>query len=368
MDMRRILCPAFMFVGALSCVTNAACVDPFGGSSIVAVFEPGVQAAATDIADAIGGRPPPNTYYAFYAVDITYQTDDEGNVVEDELGFPIVETSYAYEAQRFEIVPMIKRTSPCFIDLEEARYPGIHVTEEYNKFCEQTGIDCTSTDTILDTVADSQQREYDITDVLTAKRRHELLPAIESDLKAVAGVSIAVPPGEHPGYPVADECVEDNPDVDPTAIPPPHCIGSESNARRLAICRSYWKEEPTYWEGSDKVYTLPLNGKYYGVVDGTNPKNNGGVSGAQFFDDARLAHFDAFLMNWQYKDANEDGEPDYPDDYEDTDKSSIGYHYMQGTPEQLTRGTTSVFLSNRVFNITAEINIIDSLGEDDVHF
>lgn len=368
MDMRRILCPALMIVGALSCLTNTACVDAFGGSSIVAVFEQGVESPATDIADAVGGRPPPNTYYSFYAVDITYQTDDEGNVVVDDFGNPVVETSYAYQAQRFEVVPMINRTSPCFIDLEEARYPGIHVTQEFNKFCEQTGIDCTSTETIVETQADTPQREFDITDVLTAKRRHDLLPSIESDLKAIAGVSIALPPGEHPDYPVADTCVEDDANVDPSAIPPPQCIGQESNARRLEICRRYWEDEPTYWEGSDKVYTLPLNGRYYGVVDGINPKNNGGVSGAQFFDEARLAHFDAFLMNWQFKDADEDGEPDYPADYEDADKSTIGYHYMQGTPEQLTRGTTSVFMSNRTYNITGEINIIDSLGEDDVHF
>ena len=144
--------------------------------------------------------------------------------------------------------------------------------------------------------------------------------------------------------------------------------GEETRHRRLAICRSYWKEEPTYWEGSDKVYTLPLNGTYYGVVDGTNPKNNGTLSGAQFFCTSRLAHFDTFLMNWQYKDMDGDGEPDYPDGTTDEEKSTIGFHYMEGAPVHWTRGTTSISMANRIYNITGELNIIDSLGEDDVHF
>ena len=63
-----------------------------------------------------------------------------------------------------------------------------------------------------------------------------------------------------------------------------------------------------------------------------------------------------------------DGNPDYPAEYLELEKSVIGFHYMEGTPVLKTRGVIHVPLANRTFNITGEAAIMPSLHKDDVQF
>jgi hypothetical protein len=178
-----------------------------------------------------------------------------------------------------------------------------------------------------------------------------------------------MPPGEHPDFPVAPdgEC----PPSDPQAIPAIGCTDTVSNAQRLAVCKAYWKRYPNFWEGNDRIYTLPLNGVWRGAVKGINPKNGGFVGGANFFVPLALDNdFDALIVNWQYEDRNGDGEPDYPMGTADDQKSNIGFHYMSGTPVTgEARGVVNISMRNRTFNlIRADVAIFPDLNEDNVTF
>ncbi len=351
-------------LGVLLLFGAAACVDPFGGSSLEVTFDPGVQTPTPQGDEAINGRPPYNTYYAFYAVNYVYETDANGHVVLDENDQPVIAKSYVSLAQRFEIRPLIDMSSPCFIEKEQDRFPGLHVTQVANKIREVTGISDP-----LDPPEGTP--ETDVTDVLTADKRMGVLSALQNTVRAVTDYSAVLPPGVHPDFQVDTVCVEDSDAADPYKIPPPNCIGAESNARRYQLCEEYWQRYPDEYEGSDRVFTVPLNGHWRGAVTGTNPKNAGFLGGAHFYCDSALEEFDALLVNWQFKDLDGDGEPDYPDDGNyDTDqqRSIIGYHYMEGTPVIKTRGVINVPLSNRLYNITAEASIIPDLGDDDTQF
>ena len=361
MSKRRTQRPALLVIGALVLLNTSACVDTFGGSSLEITLDPGVDTPTPVGQTPAFGRPPPNTYFAFYSVNYTFQTDDEGNVLVDAGGFPLVESTYAFEAQTFEVRSVINVNSPCFIMDDLDPYPGLHVTQVANKTREQTGI----TDPFN---SPEGTPEGDITDVLTADKRVSLLPALQNDLRAVTNYEPALPPGAHPDFHIATECVEDNANVDPNLIPPATCIGPDSNARRYDLCEQYFDLYPNQYEGSDKVFAIPVNGKFRGFVTGVNPKNSGFVGGAHFLTEANLDDFDALLINWQYKDVNDDGEPDYPDGTIDADKSNIGFHYMEGTPVIKTRGVINVPLANRSFNLSGEAAIIPDLGNDTVQF
>lgn len=341
-------------LSALAALTAGGCVDSFGGSAINVTFDRGVQrpAAAPLPGDALpaNAQPPANTYYAFYAVQV--ERDENGAVID----------SFAYEVQRFEIQPLIQLDSPCFIEHPERPYPGLHVTQEATRLRLDYGI------------PDPQNPPADtdeglIVDILTSDTRMSFLPDLQNTVSPVTSFSTALPPGVDPNYPVASACVEDDPNVDPNAIPPVTCIGDESNARRLAICEAYWKEFPTYYEGSDLVFTLPLNGKWAGAVSGTNPKNGVGlIDGAHFFPPVALNDFDQLVITWQYKDRDGDGVPDYPASVPESERAPIGVPYMVGTPLHKTRGVINVPLSNPLYPITGEAAIFPALGEDDVTF
>jgi hypothetical protein len=340
-------------LSALAVLTAGGCVDSFGGSAINVTFDPEVQTPAPDPlpGDALPGfgRPPANTYYAFNAVQIL--RDEDGTVLD----------SFAYEVQRFEIRPLIRISSPCFIEHPERPYPGLHVTQEANRLRLDYGIPDE-----FNPPADAD--EGHITDILTSQTRIGLLPALQNTVKAVTSFSDALPAGVDPNYPIASACVEDDPNVDPNSIPPPDCMGDESNARRLAICQAYWNEFPTSYEGSDLVFTLPLNGRWAGAVTGTNPKNAGFLGGANFYPPVAMNEFDELVMTWQYKDRNGDGEPDYPPGIPESERGPIGVRYMSGTPIHKTRGVVNVPLAHPVFPLTGEAAIFPALGEDNVHF
>ena len=240
-----------------------------------------------------------------------------------------------FEVQRFEIRPVIDVASPCFIDLEDARFPGLHVTEYANKVMEQTGI----TDPFNPRPG---APSGDVTDVLDAKSAMDHLGPLQGRSRRWSATR---PSSTGPS---ATTCIEQRPRRRPDPVPAAQVHRRSSNAAApRAVQGGLGRPTPeSYYEGSDKVFTLPLNGKLYGMVEGSNPVNGVTVGGSGVFVDEALDGFDSFTINWQYKDLNGDGQPDYPAGTADADKSPTGYVYMSGTPVRAARGVINVHLTN----------------------
>ena len=338
-------------VGVLALVLAAAgCVEAFDGSNVQIDFNSGVQTNTRPGDTPQPDQPPANTHYVLYGADLVYQRDANNRPVLDVAGQPVILRSFLFEVQRFEIRSAIDRTSPCFIDLERTRFPGIHVTQYAAAVRAATGI----TDPFL-----PGQDPDDVTDVLTADRRASNLPLIESALKAVTSYADFRYPA------IGTQCANEA-GVDRMLIPPATCADPESNALRLERCRLAWAANPEFYEGSDKVFTLPLNGRFFGMVEGMNPINNGFVGGSGFFVEPNLVDLEAYVLNWQYDDLDHDGAPDVPIG---SPTSPTGFPYMQGKPVQVTRGTFTVSLRHATNpRITATMAICPNLGSDDVHF
>lgn len=343
---------------AVFAVGASGCVDTFDGVDIQATFDPGVLGAAESAGAAQPGQPPPDTHLTLYAIDLVYQRDGDGEVVVDEEGEPVVERSFAYGLVDFEIKSVIDLDDPCFIELDSLEagiVPGLHVTRLADKLRDRSGIDDP-----LDPPDGAD--EGDIIDILTADQRMSFLGAIQSDLRAVVAPSTARAPEADTG------CAGDG-DTSPDLVPPPGCIDDASNERRLALCQEFWADNPDYYAGSDRAYADPLNGTFYGLVDGTNPKNQSQLGGVEFLLDVDWTDFEAIAINWQYDDRDGDGEPDYPDDLPAEERSVLGYHYLQGPGSVVKRGVISYSLRNRTIpSISGEISVLNGLGEDDVHF
>ncbi len=327
------------------------CVQPFDGSNLQIDFAEGIQTATLPGRVPEPDQPPPNTHYVLYAADLVYRTD-AGQVVVDADGRPVVDQTYLFEVTEFAIQPIIDRTSPCLIDLEETRYPGLHVSQIRAKVEEVTGV----TDPFAPGVPSA-----DVTDVLNAIRRVDNLEKLEGGLKAVTSHQAFRYPTTAP----VGQC----PPTAADAMPDPGCRDDASNAQRLRRCRALWAANPDFYEGSDKVFTLPLNGKYLGMVQGRNPLNEGAVGGSSMFVDENLIDHDVYLLNWQYDDLDGNGRPDFPDSIPVGERSASGYPYLQGRPVEITRGVITVpmrHLTNSA--LRAELAIIPNLGHDDVHF
>src|SRR4029079_10829855 len=112
-------------------------------------------------------------------------------------------------------------------------------------------------------------------DAATAQVRNDNINKLYADataVKAVSDASTAV-------YPAVDTGCTDT-----SKIPNPTCTDEASNKRRLEMCQAFWKANPTYFEGTDRVLTSPLSGTVRGMVEGKNPLGLGSlVGGAQFF-------------------------------------------------------------------------------------
>jgi hypothetical protein len=332
-------------------------VESFSGSNVQIDFSAGVLTPAGD--DYDGERAPANTFFTLYAIDHVYQLDDEGNPILDGDGDPLIERSYLFGVQRFEIRPVIDLDSPCFIEVENTPYPGLHVTQVATRLkqdiCDRLGMDPTCFDLAI-TDPPPGATEEEIIDVITAEIRMGNLGDLQTLVKAVTTFSNY----EYPG-----------------GIPAPDLIDDSSNAERLERCQAAWADEAAsreardeaFYEGSDKVFTLPLNGTLYGMVEGMNPVNGVGlVGGSSMFVDEVLTGADAYTLNWQFKDHDGDGEPDYPADF-DRDESETGYTFMSGLPEARTRGTVNVRLVSPLSDSTyAEVAIFPDLASDDLNF
>jgi hypothetical protein len=327
---------------------SAGCVDAYGGSHITVDFSPDVLVPSGG--SSAGADVPAGAYFALYGNDEV--VDDNGVVVEN----------YAFEITRLDIHPLIDLASPCFIELEDTQFPGLHVTQFGAAFkksiCDRLSEAADCFDDPFD--PPSGATENDITDVLGANARMNHLASYQSGLKVVSTFSDFVYPAQ------AADCSASG-----SQIPPPDCVDDASNEQRLRVCREFWADNPDFYEGSDKVFSLPLNGTYLGLVDGSNPVNGAPIGGATVFVDSAVRGFDSYSFNYQFHDFDGDGSPDYPATFLDThEESNIGYVWLQGRPDNAdARGVIKLFLFTPFDpDVFAQVAIFANLGEDDVTF
>jgi hypothetical protein len=333
-------------VSFVALAAASACVQPLSGSDVQIDFGASgtsIWVPARNAATQQANQPAPNTYYRLYAVQ---ERRDASNVVVENYVFPV---------QDLEIRHLIDLTSPCFIELEDARFPGLHATEFENKVKEVVNIQDE-----FHPRADATQAEID--QVVDADIRMGHLSALQDTVEVVTDTSNAQYGGS------AATCLDDDAGVDQTLFPPPKCTGDRANALRLKLCREFWAKNPSFYEGSDKVFTLPLNGEFRGVVEGINPVNNGFLGGSEFVVDTVLSEVNSFVLTWQYKDLNGDGTPDFPASTPEADKK-IGHTYLTGRPVRAARGVINVLLSNPADpSISAEMAIFSDISNRGTHF
>ena len=349
-------CAVFAVAFGVAAGSLIGCVDVFDGANVQVDFSEGTQLPATAAGETAGAQPWADTYFTFYAIDNVYKLDENGAPELDDDGRRIVTRSYVFALDSFEIRRAVNLSSPCFIELEESRFPGLHSTRYLERLGDDTGIEDPFN-------APDDAAPGDVIDMLGAQVRIDSMSKLQGQVKALTSLSQTFEYPE-PGTVCAGEG-----GFDDTLIPPADCIDDASNAVRIAVCKALWAENEDFYEGNDKVLTLPHNGSWRGVVTGTNPINQGFLSGSSFFVDRVLTSIDALTVNWQFKDRDQDGDPDYPADFPDELKSPVGVIYLRGDAELDTRGVINVPMFNpEEPNIRAEAAIFANLGVDDVHF
>ncbi len=295
----------------LTTLASAACVDNFDGSKIELLLHGGVDVPADPPGN---GRPPSDTHYEIW-------------VAKEQSVFHIAD---------FDIRPVIKMEDPCFIEGEGARFAGLHSTKIVAKL------------KAFATEGGRTPTDQDAGDIALAEVRVGNMSLLESSLKVFtaheAGLTEA-----HIAELTAD-------------VPPPDQIDDASNADRLAKCKAVWQGHPGYYVATDKVLAIPLNGTYYGLVAATDPRNGALLGGGTIDSDVSFPQFDAMRVNWSWNDPKDPRKGGYP-------PSSIGYHYMAGTPVMIVRGVLNVSLVNEDFaRISGEASIYTDLARDDVQF
>jgi hypothetical protein len=359
--------PAYVLVWAL---LTPACVDEFEGSNIQLDFgplslpqAPQGQAPVTVTIPGVGTVPmqlPSITHYSLYGI----------KEIRDSAG-TVIQSDYT-EIQRFEIHQIVERNSPCFIDPQNTRFPGVHVTQFEARMKVATGI--------MDlTMPPPGATENDIIDVSTAQQRTRnvtglgrppaflLSPTPRLDpggLKAVTSASPRLYPA------VATTCIDDDSATDPSLIPPPNCIGDRSNELRLSLCQKLWDSDPAFYSGTDRVLTDPNGGTYFGIVTGVNPINGAVLGGTQFFVKNIYADYSLYSINWQFDDLDGDGQPNYPPGFPPSDYGTV---IVSGRPSTPTRGVTRVVMGPPAPNaittqFAVQMAIFSNIGGDDVHF
>lgn len=345
--LKALLHPTFALICGL---LASACVDEFKGANIQVDFGPAVPAQARQGATPIAGfQLPAPTHFRFYGIRET--RDNNGTVL----------SSTYTELQRFEIHRIVEKASPCFMEPEEARYPGLHASKYEDRIKLDTGI--------VDIAAPpAAATEEQLIDVATAMQRTKNINALNRDpgtlmpmeppififggLKAVTSASPA-------NYPAVGTLCGDSPSVDRSVLPPDTCIDDESNKIRLDVCNKFWAANPGFYEGTDRVLTEPLGGTYFGIVTGPNPINNAILGGTQFFVEDPVIDYDAFAVH-----VVPDGTPD---------GEMAGTMLVQGRPSSSTRGVIRGSLLPPVLNMQTQnlvtpFAVFSDLGGDDVHF
>lgn len=309
--MVRLALIAFVYVGT-------GCVDGFRGSNVQIDLSPATAAQASQGATPSATQLPANSSYKLFAIQRTVDRDR------------------LFELQQFEVHMIVDLTSPCFIDVgAHVPHPGLHVSQFATKISEDTGIP----DFRNPPATATEKQKIDAT---TAAQRMINIAALGGPMgmKAVTSASTSTYGG------VAADC------TDTSKIPPPMCTDDDSNARRLAMCQAAWDADPALWEGTDRVFTTPLAGTTFGMVDGLNPINSAPVGGAPFFVNASLENIDAFALY---------AVPDGGD--------GTLVLYGLATEATVTRGVRHVSLTSQSNPaLSAQLAIISDLDEDSVHF
>jgi hypothetical protein len=321
----RLVAVAALSAGALSCV------DPYQGSwvefSLSKTTEiPGDPAAGT----SRGSRPPSNTHYEYWVVT-------GGN---------------AFHLADFLVSKQFDSTFPCFIETGRDKYLGLHSSKFYDKVLAEALAppgDPTTPD----------QHEVDL--LADADKRMQNQTAVENKLEAIVGWDPKITPQ------VLTDLSNEINATDGTGAPIDD-ISDEANKRRLAICNRFFAAHPDFYVGSDKVFSLPLTGHWYGMVENMDPRSGAPIGGAGFTVPATFKQFDYLWMTWQFNDPADPrittavgGGPYGP--------SAVGYHYMTGKPEYRTRRTINVELQNELFGtISGHMAIFPGINEDDATF
>ncbi len=306
----------------VSCLVLAGCVDGFEGAAVQIDLSPFTPAQASEGQAPDATELPAQTYFTLWRVD-----DAPGGM--QTFG----------ELQRFEVHRVVDPDSPCFIDVgEQVPYEGLHITQFAAKVAEVTGI----TD-LANPPADATENER--IDAATSVQRMANVMALAT---APAGVKV-VTTASVTQYPAVDA------DCTGAGLPPPTCMDSGSNARRLRVCREVWAADPLKFEGTDRVLTAPLSGTTFGFVVGMNPINQSPVGGAQFLTLDTLA----------------DPAPDaYAVTIDADGAATPGTVFLFGTPvPTATRGVTHVRMGSPVNPMAgAVLAVFANLGEDEVDF
>jgi hypothetical protein len=326
---------------AIALFTLAGCIDEFSGSNIQIDFGMNTPVQASAYGPMLAEQLPSNIHFTLYAMDETVNSSGET-------------IGHLFAIQKFEIHRIVDLDSPCYIDAgDRVPIPGVHISQYATAMAELKGIP----DLANPPAGASEEDKIDVATAIQRQRNIELL-AGEQGPKAIVTASKS-------GYPaVATSCDDTN------GIPPPQCIDAASNQRRLERCQAAWAADEQMFEGTDRILTQPLNGAVAGFVLGMNPVNLAPVGGAGFFVDEVLDRFEAYALYWQYDDANNDGQPDYPASVPQADRTVLGELYLHGRPESnITRGVIHVPMDSFVHTeVEADLVIFAALADDDVHF
>lgn len=346
--LKALLHPTFALVCGL---LASACVDEFKGANIQVDFGPAVPA---QVRGGVAPLPmnlqlPSVTHYRLYGIRET--RDNTGAVL----------SSTYTELQRFEIHRIVEADSPCFMEPEAARYPGLHASKYEERIKEDTGItDITAppaaaTEEQLIDVATAIQRSENINELTVNPAVHPPSEGLKffGGLKAVTSAS----PAQYPA--MGTTCADANPSIDRSLVPPPTCTDDESNKIRLEVCNKFWAQNPDFYEGTDRVLTEPLGGTYFGIVTGQSPINDAILGGTQFFVEDPVIDYDAFAVH-----IVPDGTPD---------GEMAGTMLVQGRPSSSTRGVIRgqllpAALNDSTMFLVTPFAIFSDLGGDDVHF
>ena len=294
----------------LAAACLVACVEPFSGSKMELLFRSTILLPGDD---GRYGRPPSDTHFELYGVK-----DDS-----------------AFLLRSFDIKPVLLRADRCFIEEGDARFPGLHSTQIEIKVREAA-------------LADGQVTDLEAGDIALAQRRVSLQPALESQVRVVVAHDDALTAAVVGTF--------------QATVPDPLATDDASNAQRLERCLAFFAEHPAYYVGTDKRLAIPINGIFFGVVEGRDPRNNGNLGGAAFDVDFNLEGIDALRINWQFNDPADPRIATYG-------ASPLGYHYMAGRPTQRLREVINVPMRhNDVAQIAGEIAIFVNVGDDEVNF
>jgi hypothetical protein len=304
---RPLLRATVLLAAAASLIS---CVEPFDGSKVEILLRSTILLPGDD---GRFGRPPSDTHFVLYAV-------------KDESVFPL---------RQFDVKPVINRVDRCFIEEEGTRFPGLHSTRIEEKLRQVA-------------LADGQVTAEEAGDIATAQRRLSVLPALEAQVRVITA--------HEPG--LTDRTIA----TFQMTLPPPEMIDDATNLNRLGACRTFFAEHPEYYVGTDKRLAIPINGVYFGVVEGRDPRNNGNLGGAAFDVPFNLDGVDALRLNWDFNDPNDTRRPMFGD-------STVGYHYMSGRPTSRLRGVTNFAMRHvDVAQNSGEIAIFTNIGDDEVNF